>query len=71
MTEIADKPDGTFAITDIWWGSYMSRAEKLRGKAKEPAELKFNDVRRHRKAVGQLWMRLRSFESALGVHLPK
>ena len=64
MTEIENEADGAFAITDVWWGSAMSRTEKLRGRG-DKKELRIGDVQDHRKVVGHLWIRLRDFEIKL------
>ncbi len=71
MGETGRKPDGTFGVTDVWWGSYMSHTEKLRGKERDEKELRIHDVRKHRRAVGQFWMRLRAFQLALSALPPE
>jgi hypothetical protein len=70
MVDTEDKPEGGFAITDIWWASYMSDTEKLLGRPPKP-ELKVGDVKDHVQVVGQLWIRLRIFENTLSTLLAK
>ena len=54
------KEGDAFAISDIWYASYTSRTERLRGKnAKQ--DLRISDVQAHTKEVGRLINRLRNF----------
>jgi hypothetical protein len=70
MVTASDNPDGSFAITDAWWGSYISLGEKLR-KGTAPPELRLKDVTNHRRAVGRFFTALWNFQIALGAHLSK
>jgi len=51
-------------ITDVWWASYVSRTEKMRGRPPKK-DLKINDVKAHLGKVHQLWMKLRDFRDEL------
>jgi hypothetical protein len=62
QVEVKDRPDGTFAITDIWWASYVSATDKLRDVAASKPDLRIDEVKSHVHSVGQIWMSLRDFE---------
>jgi hypothetical protein len=51
-------------ITDVWWASYVSRTEKMRGKPPKK-DLKIEDVKAHIAKVNQLWFALRDFRDEL------
>jgi hypothetical protein len=57
-------------ITDVWFASYMSATEKLRGKLDTRKELKVDDVKNHLEKVKDLFLRLRNFRESELLKLP-
>jgi hypothetical protein len=70
MVTTSDNPDGSFSITDIWWGSYVGHSETLR-KGTTPPELKLEHITRHRQSVARFFMELWDFQHTLETHLAK
>jgi len=60
----SDSDPTNITVTDVWWASYVSRTEKMRGAAPKK-DIKINDVKDHLQKVHQLWMSLHVFRDEL------
>jgi hypothetical protein len=62
---MVETTDGTpFKITDVWFASYVSETERLRGR-KIPPDLKVEHIKDHIDRVSTIYMDLRSFRTAM------
>lgn len=57
-------PNKPPVITDVWWASYTSGTEKMRGKPAKQ-DLKLDDIKTHLKEVTRLYMEIRTFWTRL------
>ena len=66
MVDISESndPEKPFAITDIWYASYVSGSERLRGKATKK-DLTIADVKNHIQQVNLIVHQVREFRRAL------